>query len=59
MCGKYFLTDVTITFVETTYPVREDDGMKEVCVEVVGNIETSIVATLTTSDGTARGNINH
>ena len=49
---------MTITFVETTYPVREDDGMKEVCVEIVGNIETSVVATLTTADGTARGKTN-
>ena len=38
--------------------MREDNGTVEVCIEAEGDLQTSVVATLTSVDGTATGTVN-
>ena len=48
---------MTIGFEETLYPVAEDAGTVEVCARVLdGSLETSVVTTVESVDGSATGN---
>ena len=47
---------MTIGFEETMYRVREDNGTVEVCARVLGgNLETSVVTSVESVDGSAIG----
>ena len=47
---------ITIGFEQTLYTVREDIGSLEVCTAIRnGTLQSSVVVTLTTVDGTAVG----
>ena len=54
----YFgITEVRIGFEETMYRVREDNNTVEVCARVLeGSLETSVVTTVESVDGSATGN---
>ena len=52
----YSLPDVTIGFEQTLYSVGEDGGSIQVCAAIRnGTLQTSVVVTMATVDGTAIG----
>jgi len=44
-------------FQQTVYSVAESGGVVEVCVNLSGNLERNVTITLSTSDGSAVGNL--
>ena len=55
MINCVFLSDATVSFVQSSYSVKEDNGSLKVCIEIDGQIDVNITVSVTSKDGSARG----
>ena len=53
--GDVISKGVQLSFVETNYTVYEDEGVQHVCVELTGELSTSVSVTVHTQPSTALG----